>query len=269
MKKNRAGLLLAISMVPAVGSIQSSTAIVNTQALNNSAQAFSTGTWSAFASSTSTLTPSGTSLGPITNSSASTCTFLTKTSTSLIVSKSLTLSDVNSLSVGMIVNSIPTGLNEINSINFAASSIGLKTGNPSAPIGTVFTFTISGCFSSYFSINNNGSEDILRINITQTTNTTTGRSMQLTSCDISGVGSAAATWDEINNTCSGTINTIMTTIGSGAGANSPQLISNYSLPITTQTSRRIRAVTTQSGATYTVSVSVDRSSIRGSNSSIG
>jgi len=168
----------------------------------------------------------------------------------------------------MIVNSIPTGLNEINSINFAASSIGLKTGNPSAPIGTVFTFTISGCFSSYFSINNNGSEDILRINITQTTNTTTGRSMQLTSCDISGVGSAAATWDEINNTCSGTINTIMTTIGSGVGANSPQLISNYSLPITTQTSRRIRAVTTQSGATYTVSVSVDRSSIRGSNSSI-
>jgi len=213
--------------------------------------------------------PTGTSLGPITVSTTSTCSYITKTTTSLIVSKSVTLTDVNNLSVGMIINSTPTGLNEINSINIATSRITLKTGNPSAPIGTVFTFTISGCFTSYFSINNNGTLDILRINLTQTTNTTTGRSMQLQSCDISGVGSAAAIWDEINNTCSGTINTIMTTIGSGAGANSPQLISNYSLPITTQTSRRIRAVTTQSGATYTLSVSVDRSSIRGSNSSIG
>lgn len=93
--------------------------------------------------------------------------------------------------------------------------------------------------------------------------------MQLQSCDVSGVGSASATWDEINNTCSGTINTIMATIGSGAGANSPQLSSNYSIPITTQTSRRLRVLTTQSGATFTISVTVNRSSIRAANSGTG
>ena len=261
--------LLVTVIVLAAASIEPSIGVTRAQTKNALAQAFQSGKWSAFASSTSTLTPTGVALGPTTVSTVSTCNSLTKTSTTAITSKDVSFADVTGLTVGMIVNSTPTGLNEIAAINTSTSTVSLKSGNPAAPIGTVFTFTINGCFSGYFSVNNNGSLALEKINITQTTNTTTGRSMQLQSCDQAGVGSAAGTWNESANTCSGTINTIMSTIGAGAGNNSPQTVTNYLLPIPAQTSIRLRALTVQTGATYTISISVTRSSVRAANSLTG
>ena len=261
--------LLVTVIVLAAISIERSIGITRALSDNEFVQTFQSGTWSAFPSSTSTLTPTGVALGPTTVSTVSTCKSLTKTSTTVITSKNVSFADVTGLTVGMIVDSTPTGLNEIAAINTLTSTVSLKTGNPVAPIGTVFTFTINGCFSGYFSVNNNGSLALEKINITQTTNTTTGRSMQLQSCNQAGVGSAAGTWNESSNTCSGTINTIMSTIGAGAGNNSPQTVTNYLLPIPAQTSIRLRALTVQTGATYTISISVTRSSVRAANSLMG
>ena len=261
--------LLVTVIVLAATSVQPSIGVIQAQSSNQLVQSFQSANWSAFPSSASTLAPTGLALGPIAVSTISACNSLTKTSTTSIASKDVSFADVTGLTVGMIVNSTPTGLNEIAAINTLTSTVSLKTGNPAAPVGTVFTFTINGCFSGYFSVNNNGSLALQNINVTQTTNTTTGRSMQLQSCDQAGVGSAAGTWNESANTCSGTINTIMSTIGSGSGNNSPQTVTNYLLPIPAQTSIRLRALTVQSGATYTISISVTRSSVRAANSQMG
>lgn len=160
----------------------------------------------------------------------------------------------------------PSGSNEISSINVVTSQITLKTGNPSAISGTIFTFTVAGCFSSFFSMNNNGSTDILTISITQTTNVSGGATMKFQSCNVSGVGSANIAWNETTNTCPGTVNTILTTVGSGSGTNAPQTATQFSLPIQAQTLIRLRALATTSGANYSVSLTVDRNSIRLANS---
>lgn len=269
MFRYRLKSLLVTFIVLAAASIEPSIGVTRAQTHSELVQTIQSATWSAFASLTSTLTPTGVALGPTTVSTVSTCNSLTKTSTTVITSKDVSFENVTGLTVGMIVNSAPTGLNEISTINTLTSTVRLKNGNPVAPIGTVFTFTINGCFSGYFSVNNNGSIALEKINITQTTNTTTGRYMKLQSCDQAGVGSAAGTWNESSNTCSGTINTIMSTIGAGAGNNSPQTVTNYLLPIPSQTSIRLRALTVQTGATYTISISVTRSSVRAANSLTG
>jgi hypothetical protein len=243
-------------------------AVVSSKVSNSAAQVIGSGTWSVFPGSnlsfSPSLIPNGTAYSS-TTSTSSTCSSITRTSTTAIASKTLTLNDVTNLVIGMAVT-WPGGSNEISSINVGTSQITLKTGNPSAMSGTIFTFTVAGCFSSFFSINNNGSTDILTISITQTTNVSGGATMKFQSCNVSGVGSANIAWNETTNTCPGTVNTILTTVGSGSGTNTPQIATQFSLPIQAQTLIRLRALATSSGANYTVSLTVDRNSIRIANS---
>lgn len=162
------------------------------------------------------------------------------------------------LAIGMTVTGMGianSGTNTISSFS-TGNRINLTFGPNTSPNYTTLKFSTpcgSSNTSQYFDVINIGTVDLLSLSIQQTVTTTGGNSIQLQSC--------SATWDEVANTCSGTIATLMTTIGSGVGANSPQTF-NWIQTITVGASIRLRAVSTEPGKTTTISVWVSNSDVR-------
>lgn len=162
------------------------------------------------------------------------------------------------LSIGMTVTGVgisSSGLNTIASFS-SGNRVTLTVGGNTTPIFTVLKFsttcnTTSG--SQYFNITNTGSLDLDSFNIQQTTTTTNGRSISLQSC--------SETWDEVADTCPGTIAIIMTTIGAGAGVNSPQTV-NWAQSIPVGDSVRIRATSNESGKSSTITIWVSNENTR-------
>ena len=243
---------------------------------NSTAQVISSGTWAAYAEDASGNAPTGSAYTLTPSNTRTTCssiTSYTKTTTSGWSNSNsrVTLNNITSLVVGMTVSGTGiknSGTNTISAIDVGNKRVTLSAYPNTSSTGTTLTFsTVPVCVSSYdkfFSVINSGSYDIATLTIANSVSTTSGNSIQLQSCNIGGAGTASAAWDEPNGTCAGTINVIMTTIGAGAGANSPQSISGYSLPISSGGSVRLRALSTQSGSSATVSIAVLNSDIRSS-----
>lgn len=159
---------------------------------------------------------------------------------SLISSQSISTSNW-SANAGLDSSAVPTG--------FAYGPIIPSSPNncPTSPPG--------GCtWDQYLSINNTGLTDFGSFTMTATSNTTLGNSISLVAC-------LAGTWNESTDACSGTVQTLTTTIGSGTGANSPQSVL-VTIPLAAAGSIRLRAISTQSGSSLTVGVSVARVNLR-------
>lgn len=164
------------------------------------------------------------------------------------------------LSVGMTVTGVgisSSGLNTISSFS-SGNRVNLTIGGNTTPNFTVLKFS-STCNSTsgsqYFDVINTGSLDLNSFNIRQTTTTTNGRSISLQVC--------SETWDEVSDTCPGIISLVMTTIGSGSGANSPQTI-NWTQSLLVGHSVRIRATSNESGKSSTIAIWVSNENVRAS-----
>ena len=238
-------------------------AINDSTSFNNTSQSITTGTWGVIAGSNAAAGATGSAYGPITpyNSSCVATDFYLTTDTNgwTASDKRVGLQQSTSqLTVGMTVTGVGifnSGINTIASL-LPSNRVILTLGPNTSPSNTTLKFsipcaTISG--SKYFNIINTGTIDLISINIQQTVNTTAGKAIDIQTC--------GATWDELSDTCSGTITTIMTTIGSGAGANSPQTVA-WTITIAAGGSIRVRALSTELGKTSTVSVWVTNANIR-------
>ncbi len=139
-----------------------------------------------------------------------------------------------------IVNS---GTNTVASTSSSGGSkyVTLTTGGNSSTANTILTFnTAPVCtdsYSEFFSLNNTGTIDVLKVAIT-----TSSPSMTIQSC--------SGTWSEAARTCSGTINSI-----------TPSAVSQ-ALPVAAGGTVRLRAVSSVAGATTTISVAVSTSDLR-------
>ena len=116
-------------------------------------------------------------------------------------------------------------------------------------------------WDEYLSINNTGLTDIGSFTMTATSDSTLGESISLVAC-------LGGTWNESTGECSGSVQTLTTTIGSGTGANSPQN-TWVTIPLAASESIRLRAISTQSGSSLTVGVSVARVNLRTTTSNNG
>jgi hypothetical protein len=154
-----------------------------------------------------------------------------------------------------------SGTNTITSFN-GARDITLASGPNNSPPGTQLFFSSGVCtWDQYLSINNDGLTNIASFTVIATSSTTSGSSIALQAC-------TGGTWNETTDACSGVIQTLTTTIGSGIGANSPQS-ALISIPIVEAASLRLRALSTQSGASLSVGIQVAKANLRSINSSNG
>ncbi len=169
------------------------------------------------------------------------------------------LQSVAVLSVGMTVTGpgiANSGTNTVTALRSSDNRITLATGPNTSPDFTTLKFSTPcpvDTNSQFLSIVNIGSINLISMSIQQTVTSTAGKSIKLQTC--------STTWNEIANTCSGTITTIMTTIGSGSGANSPQTIT-WTRTITPGANVRLRALASAIGSTSTISVWATNSDIR-------
>ena len=179
------------------------------------------------------------------------------------------------LAVGMTVTGtgiVSSGTNTIATIDNANNRVTLTLGPNTSPNYTTLKFSSacpgagvkSASLDAYFTIENSGNIAIQTLAITQTVTVTTTNSIKLQTCNVAGAGTASAAWNENTGTCAGTINTIMTT----TSANSPQTVSGYSMPLAIGGDVRVRALSTQTGKTATIAVSVTTTDSRAARNSI-
>lgn len=105
------------------------------------------------------------------------------------------------------------------SANAGLNSLATPTGSaygpiiPSSPNNCPTSPPGSCTWDQYLSINNTGLTDFGSFTMTATSTSTLGNSISLVAC-------LGGTWIESTDACSGSIQTLTTTIGSGTGANS-------------------------------------------------
>lgn len=254
-----------IALIMLIAGVRADVALATNDTIsrNVTPHSLESATWSVIAGSNSSATATGNAYGPITpfNSSCGTTDFYLTTDGNgwSNGNKRVRLQQSTSqLTVGMTVTG--TGINSSGINTIASFSSGnrvtLTLGPNTSPDYTTLKFSTpcaSASSGQYFNILNVGTVDLISLSILQTVTTTNGNSITLQSC--------STAWDEVANTCSGVITTIMTTIGSGIGANSPQT-TNWVTPIAAGASIRLRMISTESGKTTTISVWVTNSDIR-------
>jgi hypothetical protein len=150
-----------------------------------------------------------------------------------------------------------------NSISLIVSNtILLASGPNTSPNGTTLTFRLGVCtYDQYLSINNRGLTDLASFTVFATSTSTSGNSIALQAC-------VGGTWSEATGICSGAISTLTTTIGAGTGANSPQT-ALVSISLAQGATLRLRALSTESGASLSVAVRVAQVNLRASTSTNG
>ena len=243
---------------------------------HNGSATFSTSSWSviAGANAASTLTGSNYTASP---AALITCSVVTQTYTYNTTNKFEGLDGVNqirvyvvtpnSLAIGMIVSGTGiknSGTNTIVNIEYQSghdNRITLADGPNTSVSGTTLTFTSSQnvcttTYESFFSVNNVGSLNVSSINFQQTITSTSGGSMSILSCNIGGVGTSSAIWNESTGLCAGTMNTILLTTRGASLASATSSITGYSLPINSGQSRRLKIISSQASRSSSISVSI-------------
>ena len=263
MSQRKLGIALVGTLLLSVLPVSVAIALYTTSTSNTSQQSIGTASWSASAGVDSTTAPTGSAYGPITPSNASSCSAYTKTTDGPFSGPGkdkVNLTSITNLVVGMTVTGTGitnSGTNTISNINVGRLEITLSSGPNTSTSGTQLLFNSGVCtYDQYLSINNRGVTDMNSFTLITTSTSTSGKSIALQAC-------TGGTWNETTDLCSGTISTLTTTIGSGTGANSPQS-SHISISIAQGGNLRLRALSTQSGASLTVGIQVARANLRAS-----
>lgn len=241
-----ASVVGAISMAPT--QLLPATAAILGSA-TSPAQSVSSGNYRAVAGATSAATAAAAFVATPTTSI---CSF-TKSTTGNTASGSPTirLANVTSLVVGMVI-STTTGIaagTKVTAINVGTATVTI-TPNTNASIGNNTSLTFSGCYQSYFNVNNIGTLGLISYQMSQVVSTTTaGVNVTLQAC--------SAAWTEATGVCSGTITSLVTL----NGATSLGQTFTAALAASGGTVR-LRALGNTSGQSSTISINVARVNVR-------
>ena len=242
-----AAVVGAISMAPT--QLLPATAAILGSA-TSSAQTVSSGNYGAVAGATSAATAAAAFVATPTTSI---CSFTKSTTGGNTASGSPTikLANVTSLVVGMVI-STTTGIaagTKVTAINVGTTTVTI-TPNTNASIGNNTSLTFSGCYQSYFNVNNIGTLGLISYQMSQVVSTTTaGVNVTLQAC--------SAAWTEATGVCSGTITSLVTL----NGATSLSQTFTAALAASSGTVR-LRALGNTSGQSSTITITIARADVR-------
>ncbi len=164
----------------------------------------------------------------------------------------VTVDVVTGISSGMTVTGtgiVNSGSNTVSSVSTGNKTVTLTTGGNTSPQNTILVFkngqVCSNTYNEFFSVNNTGTVDVAKVALTESFGT-----VVIQSCNTGGVGTPYAAWNEGARTCGGVINTVVT---DGL---------SHALSVLAGGTVRLRAFSSSSDATTSISVSVSTSDLR-------
>ena len=115
------------------------------------------------------------------------------------------LSSVTGIAIGMVITTIPglTAGTRVTSVNVVSKKIGISSAVTSDIVKNT-NLSFSGCFNTFFSVNNNGGIEVSSFGISQAVSTSAPDSITLQSC--------SGAWNEVSGACTGVITSHLATV---------------------------------------------------------
>lgn len=254
MKRRFMGIALTALLV-LIGAVQATHALASVTAIsynNASAQAITAGNWKVVAAADTVTSTAAAYIATSANFTSYTgsCGIQSLAATFVSAASTATMASTATLVTGMTITGtgIRTGAATTITVTNATTLTLSRTTN--AVSSGSYTFTDTTCRQEFFSVNNFGTITATTIGIGQTVTATLGNSVELESC--------STTWNETTGACTaaGTINIFLTTRGVSPTGYNP----NSGLSIASGGTKRIRAITTQTGIQSTITVVINSAS---------